>query len=105
MGPIYLPITLKRWCSKKGGHIPVFKTIASQNDGITAITDFITSAAGIKNTRKEFLLAEKAYKLIQQERMADIDKAKLQKEIAKSINDPQFNLYNFVEDWLIKLNS
>jgi LAO/AO transport system kinase len=94
---------IKKMVQQKGGHIPVFKTIASQNDGVAAIADFIASGADIKNTRKEFLLAEKAYKLIQQKRMIGIDKTKLQQEIARQIADPQFNLYGFVDDLLIKL--
>jgi len=56
--------------------------------------------AAKKNSRKEFLLAEKAYKLIQQKRMADIDKTKLQQAIAVRLNDEQFNLYHFVDAWL-----
>ncbi|MFD2874635.1 methylmalonyl Co-A mutase-associated GTPase MeaB [Mucilaginibacter ximonensis] len=84
---------------KEGPEIPVFKTIATNNDGIDAIAQFITSAQNIKNTRKEFLLAEKAYKLIQEKRMASIDKKKLRLDIAEALNDEGFNLYNFVSKY------
>src|ERR1700748_333019 len=58
---------LKKIIHKKGtDETPVFKTVATTGAGITEITDFILSAQNIKNTRKEFLLIEKAYKLIQQ---------------------------------------
>jgi LAO/AO transport system kinase len=90
---------LKKMVQQKGVQIPVFKTIASQNAGIEEIANFILSSDDIKNTRKEFLLAEKAYKIIQQRRMANIDRAKLQQEIVKAIADPQFNLYSFVEEY------
>lgn len=76
---------------------PVFKTVATTGTGINEVADFILSAKNIKNTRKEFLLTEKAYKLIQQRRMASVDKKKLQQDIAEALNEESFNLYNFVE--------
>jgi LAO/AO transport system kinase len=82
---------------KETTETPVFKTVATTGEGITEITDFILSAQNLKNTRKEFLLTEKAYKLIQQKRMADVDKKKLQQAINNALNDPGFNLYSFVE--------
>ena len=90
---------IKKMVQQKGAHIPVFKTIASQNEGITDIANFVTSGANIKNTRKEFLLAEKAYKLIQQKRMAGINKSQLQKDIAEAMVNAEFNLYNFAEGY------
>ncbi|MDB5031059.1 methylmalonyl Co-A mutase-associated GTPase MeaB [Mucilaginibacter sp.] len=82
-----------------GEEIPVFKTVATTGTGINEIADFILSVKNIKNTRKEFLLTEKAYKLIQQKRMAGVDKKKLQQDIAKALNDDGFNLYVFVEKY------
>jgi LAO/AO transport system kinase len=82
---------------KPGNETPVFKTVATTGDGITAIANFITSAKNIKNARKAFLLTEKAYKLIQQKRMANVDKKKLQAGIAKAMNEDGFNLYRFIE--------
>jgi LAO/AO transport system kinase len=79
--------------------VPVFKSIASQADGVDAIINFITSSAHKKHQRKEMLLADKAYKLIQQKRMADIDKKKLQQNIAEALIDPEFNLYKFLEEY------
>ncbi|MES2807182.1 MAG: methylmalonyl Co-A mutase-associated GTPase MeaB [Bacteroidota bacterium] len=81
---------------KEGIETPVFKTTATTGAGINEISDFIATAKNIKNHRKEFLLAEKAYRLIQQKRMAGIDKKKLQEDIAASLNDDGFNLYEFV---------
>lgn len=90
---------LKKMVQQKGAHIPVFKTIASQNQGAAEIADYIASAEATANSRKEYLLAEKAYKLIQQKRMATINKVKLQDEVAKAMNEGQFNLYTFVEGY------
>jgi len=88
---------LTKMVQQKGAHIPIFKTIASENQGAAEIAGFIASAKSTTNTRKEYLLAEKAYKLIQQKRMVTINKVALQKEIAAAQSDPQFNLYSFVE--------
>jgi len=84
---------------KEEAETPVFKTVATTNEGIHAIAQFITSAQNIKNTRKEYLLAEKAYKLIQEKRMAGVDKKKLRQDIAEALNDEGFNLYNFVSKY------
>ncbi|MDB5109182.1 MAG: transport system kinase [Mucilaginibacter sp.] len=89
---------LKKIIQQKGDdHIPVFKTIASKAEGINEVVDFIVSGANPKNNRKEVLLAEKAYRIIQQKRMADVDKKKLQQTIAKAFLNPEFNLYVFLD--------
>jgi LAO/AO transport system kinase len=80
----------------KESSLPVFKTVASKNEGIDKVIDFIYSRSQVKNSRKELLLAEKAYQLIQQKRMADINKKKLQQDIAKALNNPGFNLYELM---------
>ncbi len=78
---------------------PVFKTIASSGDGINEVIDFISSIQYAANNRKEFLLSEKAYRLVQQKRMADVDKRKLRQAIAEAVSQPEFNLYRFVDLW------
>ncbi|MCO5946294.1 methylmalonyl Co-A mutase-associated GTPase MeaB [Mucilaginibacter flavidus] len=81
---------------KADSGLPVFKTVASKDIGIDKVIAFIRSNAGKKNSRKQLLLAEKAYRIIQQKRMADIDKKKLQHDIAKALEEPGFNLYKFI---------
>lgn len=88
---------LKKMVRQKGVETPVFKTIASQNSGTAEVTGFISSHHHSVNTRKEFLLAEKAYKLIQHKRMSNINKTDLQKSVAEVMSVPGFNLYSFVE--------
>jgi LAO/AO transport system kinase len=82
-----------------GDESPVFKTVATTGAGINEVADFILSAPNLKNSRKEFLLTEKAYKLIQQKRMAGIDKKKLQQDIGLAFKNTSFNLYTFVEKY------
>jgi LAO/AO transport system kinase len=84
---------------KEENKIPVFKTIASRGEGVNQVVDFILSPATSQNNRKELLLAEKAYKIIQQKRMESVDKNKLMQAISLSAADPKFNLYAFVEHY------
>jgi LAO/AO transport system kinase len=83
----------------KKSQVPIFKTVASKNEGIDAIADFMLSNAGTRNSRKELLLTQKAYNIIQQQKMAGIDKKKLQHAIAKALIEPGFNLYTFVKSY------
>ena len=88
---------LKKMVQQKGTPIPVFKTIASQNSGINEIADFVFSASGKENSHKEYLLAEKAYKIIQQKRMANINRSELYQIVSKAAKEPGFNIYSFAE--------
>jgi LAO/AO transport system kinase len=88
---------LKKMVQQKGTEIPVFKTVASENSGIDAITDFVSRAFGNKNSHKEYLLTEKAYKLIQQKRMGNINKTKLYQTVSEASKEPGFNIYSFAE--------
>jgi LAO/AO transport system kinase len=83
----------------KEDQIPIFKTIATTSEGISEVIDFILSASPKKNKRREMLLAEKAYRIIQRKRMTDVNKKELQHAIAKALSDPDFNLYNFVDSY------
>ena len=85
--------------SNKEDQIPVFKTIASTGHGIGEVVDYILSAPPIKNKRREILFAEKAFKIIQQRKMSEVNKKELQHTIAKALTDPAFNLYNFVDSF------
>lgn len=78
---------------------PVLKVIATQNEGIEPLVKKIDEHAAIApNDKKIFLLTEKAYKLIQNSRMKNIDKKKLESEIRKEIKE-KFNLYKFVQEF------
>jgi len=79
--------------------VAVIKTIASQKEGIeelyAAINENLKQSG--KNTKHFWLLAEKAYYLIQQKRLKDINKAALQESIKKEGAD--FNLYRFIKNY------
>jgi LAO/AO transport system kinase len=80
---------------------PVLKTIASQKEGIAELVAEITSRLGKTShkDRKDWLLTERAYHLIQRQRMKNVDKEDLRRgiEIAKENGD--FNLYQFVQKY------
>jgi LAO/AO transport system kinase len=80
--------------------LPIFKTVASKNEGIDDIAKFILLKPKIENSRRELLLTQKVYNIIQQTKMAGIDKKKLQQDIAKALyNDDFFNIYRFAEEY------
>lgn len=76
--------------------IPVLKIIASQSQGVRELIEQIKGVSAKNNLRKPYLLAEKAWRLIQNFRMKDLNKEKLQQEIAEALKK-DFNLYQFVE--------
>ena len=85
--------------------IPVIKTTASTHEGIAELYKTINlQLTNVATTdRKFWLLADKAYQLIQERRMYDISKLQLFTEIRHYFEvNVQFNLYNFVEQQIAK---
>jgi len=82
--------------------IPVLKTIATQQDGIQAVITAIEKhqLVTLKEPGKQLLLlAEKAWQLIQQRRMKNVDKKQLQHDIHQLLDKNNFNLYQFVANY------
>jgi LAO/AO transport system kinase len=79
----------------------IVKTIASQGEGVEKLFQTINERLKTQssNNKREWLLAEKAFHLIQHKRMKDVDKASLKEKIKKALGDKSFNLYAFVEKW------
>jgi len=77
----------------------VFATVATTDQGVTEVVDYILSSPNLNNNRKELLLAEKAYQLIRQKRMADVDKKALRQTISAAMCKPGFNFYSFVAEF------
>lgn len=80
--------------------VPVVKTIASQKKGIDEllanINKLIITASD--NEKRSWLLAEKAFHLIQQKKMNSIDKKMLKQQIVQAGKD--FNLYAFIKGYI-----
>ena len=79
--------------------VPVFKTIAEKGLGVNELLEWILSGSVNSDDRKLFLYLEKSYKLIQNKRMLNVDKAQLLHELNHKIQKGQFNLYQFVEEF------
>ncbi len=88
--------------SNQQDEVPVIKTIASQKSGITGLCNAITAWLGRKpyNNKKAWLLAEKAYLLIQQHKMKYLAKEKLKAALEAQMNAGDFNLYRFIQPYL-----
>ena len=81
--------------------VPVVKTVADKNIGVDILFEKIKNHQRNEGFDKHFwLLTEKAYHLIQEKRMKDIDKAELKNSIEKVYNAADFNLYSFVDSYV-----
>ncbi|MDO8993281.1 MAG: methylmalonyl Co-A mutase-associated GTPase MeaB, partial [Daejeonella sp.] len=77
--------------------IPVINTVADKSIGIEELMKAIENQSVKENTRRMFLLAEKAWKLLQHQKMKNLDKNQLQQDIIKASANPDFNLYKFID--------
>ena len=88
---------LKKLVHQRTEIIPVINTIADKSTGVDELMQVIQDQPFKNNSRRTFLLAEKAWKLIQHEKMKNISRIKLHEEISIASVDPSFNLYRFVD--------
>lgn len=87
---------LRKMLHQRPYPIPVFKTVADKEEGVDELLEWVTALKIRKNEKKIFLYTEKAFKLIQNDRMRDISKTDLQQNIAETYNNGDFNLYRFI---------
>ena len=83
----------------KTGIIPVIKTIANKGEGIDKLVEWINTDSE-SNSRKPYLYAEKAYKLIQNIRMKEISKSDLLRQVTLKSSEPGFNIYRFIDHYM-----
>ncbi len=81
--------------------IPVIKTVAQEKQGLDELFKAINDdlANGHSNKKRSWLLAEKAWKIIQANKMKGMDKQQLLDKIER-IPPAEFNLYRFVKPWI-----
>lgn len=92
---------LKKMLHQRVQTIPVFKTVAEQQQGTDDLLDWLKKQGTGKNEKKIFLLAEKAYNLIRNSRMQDVSKTDLQQKLAQASVQEDFNLYRFIQEYEI----
>jgi LAO/AO transport system kinase len=83
---------------REGRNIPIVKTIADQKQGIEELASLIREDQDRQDHsgRRYRLLAERAWLLIQQQKMKGVDKAELASKIEAASKEGPFNLYRFV---------
>lgn len=83
--------------SHRDADIPVLQTVAATKEGIREVQEILIKLSEQKNelSKKATLLAEKAFQLIEAQRMRDIHKEALKKEIEEELQKGSFNLYRF----------
>lgn len=81
--------------------IPVIKTVATAKKGLPELAIAIEQhqTEVHHSDRKDWLLTERAWKLIQQKRMKDIDKQLLKEKIASLRKKKDFNLFGFIQTY------
>jgi LAO/AO transport system kinase len=78
--------------------VPVIKTTALQKKGIEELLALIGNTKHLPlNTKRNWLLAEKAFRLIEQKRMKDVSKEALKNKI--TAEGDSFNLYQFIKKY------
>jgi LAO/AO transport system kinase len=90
--------------------IKIVKTVALKKEGIEEIVkviyelritnyDFIRDQKPKTKDKHEWLLTEKAYHIIQQNKMKSINKNELKMQIEQGLQHNDFNLYSFVKKY------
>ena len=80
--------------------IPVIKTMAGEPSGIHQLLQAFRDHAGHRDSeRKLHLMAQRAYRLIQDQRMKGVSIVDLEKQLAPLIDSEGFNLYRFIADF------
>jgi LAO/AO transport system kinase len=84
---------------KQSIEIPIIKTVASRKEGVQELLNKIEwhQKQQIKTDKRLWLLADKAYYLIQQRRMNTINKHMIKRQIEHEMEKAHnFNLYQFI---------
>ena len=94
----HLRLMLAPTFSTHYNEVPVLKTTASQKEGISELLEIILHQLqkAHLSDKNFWLLAERAYYLIEQKRMKGVDKTVLKKEIETAYQKGNFNLYKFI---------
>ena len=96
----HLRLMLAPTFSTHYNEVPVLKTTATQKEGIRELLDIILHQLQKSHVSDKnfWLLAERAYYLIEQKRMKGVDKKLLKQEIETAYQKGNFNLYKFIAD-------
>jgi len=81
--------------------IPIIKTVASENKGISELAEKINDLLSQhkQNDYRFWLITERAYQLIGKKRMKGVAKEELKNRIKDLDSKGRFNLYQFIKDY------
>jgi LAO/AO transport system kinase len=81
--------------------IPVIKAVATKGEGVDELIAAIDKHHGMAvNTRRSYLLAEKAYRIIQSKKMQSVSKKLLKEKLEVALQKEGFNLYSFLKEFV-----
>ena len=80
--------------------IPILKTVADKNTGIEELCAWIIKPLPHDHNRRAFLFAEKAWKLIQHEKMRGVDRKRLLEKVQAALKEYDFNIYRFADEFI-----
>ncbi|ULQ51462.1 methylmalonyl Co-A mutase-associated GTPase MeaB [Flavihumibacter fluvii] len=87
--------------SRHSEMVPIIKTIASKQEGILELMSAIEAVLRHHEStdKKSWLIAERAYYLIERNRMKDVNKQRLKEAIEELQDKNAFNLYRFIQQF------
>jgi LAO/AO transport system kinase len=85
--------------TKNAKEIPIVKAIATEKRGIHELYEMIKKNSSQGKERRLELLTEKAWRLLIRKRMRGVDKTQLKQSIESGLDNDNFNLYSFVENY------
>lgn len=98
-GADFFANNLKKMLRQKESPIPIIKTIADEGKGVdTLVTILNQEHLNDDKERSLDLITEKAWRLIQQKRMKDVDKGLLRSKLETLSAGKLFNLYVYIKD-------
>ena len=91
---------LKKIVHQGAKTIPILKTVADKNTGIEELCAWIIKPLPHDHNRRAFLFAEKAWKLIQHEKMRGVDRKRLLEKVQAALKEYDFNIYRFADEFI-----
>jgi LAO/AO transport system kinase len=78
------------------------KTVASKNEGAKELLEAVAAHQELmkRNDKKAWFYTEKAWRLIQQERMRIVDRKALMEKVRREMDSGNFQLYRFVRSFV-----
>ena len=84
--------------SRQTHEIPIIKTVASEKKGVNKLADeIIRQSSHQTKEKKSWLLANKAWHILQRIRMKDLDLKAIEQQVSGEMGNKDFNLFRLVE--------